>query len=117
MDLAVIRGPQYKSLLLRENSTRYTMPQCHFVGVNYWVLKTTYQNRGVGIHVFRTLYELNQLMIEYISEQGEIPTEQNILQGQVNINKNMKFIIQKYIERPLLINKRKFDIRVWVLIN
>jgi len=29
----------------------------------------------------------------------------------------MSFIIQKYIERPLLIEKRKFDIRVWVLIN
>ena len=27
------------------------------------------------------------------------------------------FVIQKYIEKPLLINKRKFDIRVWVLLN
>jgi hypothetical protein len=27
------------------------------------------------------------------------------------------FIIQKYIEKPLLINKRKFDIRVWVCLT
>lgn len=31
--------------------------------------------------------------------------------------KHNSFIIQKYIEKPLLIHNRKFDIRVWVFIN
>jgi hypothetical protein len=31
--------------------------------------------------------------------------------------KHNTFIIQKYIERPLLIFNRKFDIRVWILLN
>ena len=31
--------------------------------------------------------------------------------------KNTSFIVQKYIEAPLLFKRRKFDIRIWALIS
>ena len=37
--------------------------------------------------------------------------------GAVKELKNSSFIVQKYIEAPLLFRKRKFDIRIWALIS
>jgi len=34
-----------------------------------------------------------------------------------NYIKTDAFVIQKYIERPMLISDRKFDIRTWVLVD
>ena len=81
--------------------TTYIMPLSHFSGHNLWVLKPIGLNRGNGIHIFRDLKDLKKLIDNYVSKK----------------KKEVNFIIQKYIEKPLLIHNRKFDIRIWVLIT
>ena len=114
------------------------MPYCHFIGGNYWILKTTNQNRGNGIHVFKSITQLIQIVLSYVRRESEFKLDsskyrtnkpgsalpeavlkQNLhhFSTPISISKNIQFIIQKYIERPYLVFNRKFDIRVWVLIN
>lgn len=62
---------------------------------NVWIQKPNGLSRGRGIRVFNTLEE-----IEGYWGAGDC-----------------EMVIMKYIEKPLLIGKRKFDIRVWVTIT
>lgn len=72
-------------------------PPGHFIGKGIWILKPSGFNRGRGIHIFNTPEMLENLL------------------NSIELNSN--YIIQKYIESPLLFNNRKFDIRMWVLIT
>lgn len=64
---------------------------------NVWIVKPgEFTNRGTGITVCKTLKEICAI-IKPVPEKT--------------------YIIQKYIENPLLINKRKFDIRCYAMMT
>lgn len=61
---------------------------------NIWIVKPGRKSRGRGISLFTSL--------DQIKKYTQNPQQ---------------WIVQKYIENPLLINQKKFDIRQWVLIT
>ena len=70
---------------------------------NIWIIKPGENtNRGKGIQVVRELDEIKRLISDGNTHGGK---------------EQRTYIVQKYIERPLLINKRKFDIRMYALIT
>ena len=82
------------------NVQRIVIPKTHYSGKNLWLIKRVNLNRGRQIKVMSNLVEITQ-------EINQIKKEENI----------KYIIIQKYIERPLLYCRRKFDIRIWVLFS
>ncbi|EAR88446.3 tubulin-tyrosine ligase family protein (macronuclear) [Tetrahymena thermophila SB210] len=64
---------------------------------NLWLIKPGNQNQGRGIVIYKN--------------QNDII---NFFQNKLN---QQQWIIQKYIEKPLLYKNRKFDIRMWALIT
>ena len=67
---------------------------------NVWIVKPGENtNRGTGIQVCKSISEVEQIILCGSSYYYQT------------------FIIQKYIEKPLLIKKRKFDIRCYGLLT
>jgi len=67
-----------------------TYPHCR----NLWIVKPAGLSRGRGIELISNMTQLMRILA-----------------------KGGKFVVQKYIERPLLVRRKKFDIRQWVLIT
>ncbi len=61
---------------------------------NVWLLKPANANQGKGIEIFSNLKNI----IEFFEERSP----------------GSKWVVQKYLERPLLWHGRKFDIRLLV---
>lgn len=68
-------------------------PQSELDG-SVWILKPGRKSRGRGITLHSSLSSVH-----------------------ITARADRSFVVQKYLERPLLIHKRKFDIRLWALIT
>ena len=76
---------------------RGKVPAKHCEG-NVWLIKPAAQNQGRGIEIFKNnLAEMKKFL------ESKPP--------------NTYWVIQKYIERPLLFKGRKFDIRMWAVMT
>ena len=123
----------YKTLRMKSLIKVY-LENTHFDGYNLWFLKVTQYNRGRGIYIFRTFEELERLIVQlrkgivYNNEDPDffIDNETKTATNSIFTKKfsyssskikSSTFVIQKYVEKPMLINNRKFDIRVWVLLT
>lgn len=80
---------------LRQRSPQWDLDGVH----NIWIVKPAGKSRGRGIGCFNSLPDIRRhCQLERISPED-------------------RYIVQKYIECPLVIKNRKFDIRQWVLVT
>eukprot|EP00659_Diplonema_papillatum_P007271 gene7271-11213_t len=62
-----------------------------------WIAKSSHGSKGLGVKISKDKHSV----LQYVDAQP----------------KKYKWVVQQYVERPFLLQGRKFDIRTWVLMT
>jgi len=89
---------------------KINIPETFNSGKNLWIIKPVNLNRGRYITVEKNLHNMIKKLEEIQSKKKLYDDKKK--GGDVKCE---YLIIQKYLEKPLLYQGRKFDIRLWVL--
>ena len=137
----IIFSSLFNALLNRSIGCTQTIniPKTFNSGKNLWIIKPVNLNRGRCIKVFNDLdlilEEMKSIQASRKIQIIESNSNKNISKTNINNNFNNYFhtnhnssekdinngikceyiMIQKYLEKPLLYQGRKFDIRIWVM--
>ena len=85
------------------------IPKTYNTGKNMWIIKPINLNRGRCIQVMND----TDAIVEYLQKIQEMKK----IESENNDNfKCEHIILQKYLEKPLLYQERKFDIRIWIML-
>lgn len=76
-----------------------------------FIIKPSMANKAAGIKVFDSMDQLRAIFEEPESDSEEDEDDE----GQEDLSQVREWVIQRYIHNPLLVNKRKFHIRAYVL--
>lgn len=79
-------------------------------GNHTFIIKPSMANKAAGIKVFNSLDQLRAIF-----EEPESDSEQEDDDDQEDLSQVREWVIQRYIHNPLLVNKRKFHIRAYVM--
>lgn len=96
-------GDEYRAFEREFKRRAQSIKQGNTKVLNMWIVKPgENSNRGNGIHVITTIQELDALIAE----------------GKRHANgQKLTFIVQLYMNKPFLYNRRKFDIRHYMLLT
>lgn len=94
------------------NYNTLKIPNTFNADKNIWLIKPQGYNRGFGVELFDDLKELKVLMNNMLSGYTEkLQIDKDEIKRSNKSIKSRKFVIQKYIEKPLLYKNKKFDMR------